>query len=174
VLCFLEVIIFNEEILLALCFFSFFFFCFNSLGSSVFDIFYSRATKFEADLLVSYSLSKQSITKLFDNYLASRGFSSKFKILAILSSNYLSSFLNYSIFKLTSSFYTLCSLKLSELAAFESKLLSVLQKKGVSLLLYPLIFQTAKNNLNLLTGLKSKGTVSLSFPSKVSVLKTLS
>merc|ERR1712194_177029 len=87
--CFFEVLIFNEEVLLALCFFCFIFFSFNSLGDSVLDIFQSRAAKFESDLLLSFNLTKQSIVKLFDNYFVSRGFSSKFSVLSLTISNYL-------------------------------------------------------------------------------------
>jgi hypothetical protein len=157
-----------------LCFFSFFFFCFNSLGGSVFDIFHSRATKFEADLLISFGSTKQSVTKLFDSYLLSRVFGSKFKIMSFISSNYLSVFTKYSVFKLSRTFYSACVSKLSELLAFEAKLLVAFQRKSVSLLLYPLIFQTAKSNLSLLAGLSSKASASVTSMSKVSILKSLS
>merc|ERR1711934_521974 len=121
-LCFFEVLIFNEEVLLALCFFCFIFFSFNSLGDSVLDIFQSRAAKFESDLLLSFNLTKQSIVKLFDNYFVSRGFSSKFSVLSLTISNYLNSYTTYSSFKLTRLFYSVSLSKLSELVAFESKL----------------------------------------------------
>lgn len=53
-LCVIEVIVFDEEILLALCFFCFIFFMFNNVGGSIFDTLTARATKFEEDLLVSF------------------------------------------------------------------------------------------------------------------------
>jgi hypothetical protein len=175
ILCFVEFIVFNEEILLALCFFSFFFFCFNSLGSTVFDIFHSRAAKFEADLLISFDATKQSLVKLFENYLISRGFGSKFKILSLITSNYLNAVFKFSAFKLNRTLYSACAAKLSELLAFEAKLLAAFQKKSVSLLLYPLIFQTVKNNLNLLTSLRSSSTLKLSASSaKTLILKSIS
>jgi hypothetical protein len=40
--------------------------------------------------------------------------------------------------------------KLTELSSFESKLIASFQEKCVSLLLYPLIFQTSTNSLALL------------------------
>jgi hypothetical protein len=52
--CAFEIIIFNEEILLLICFFSFIFVCFNSFSESVFDMFADRASKFEIDLLDSF------------------------------------------------------------------------------------------------------------------------
>jgi hypothetical protein len=170
-LCFLEVLIFNEEVLLALCFFSFIFFSFNSLGDSVLDIFQSRAVKFESDLLLSFNLTKQSVVKLFDNYFLSRGFSSKFKVLSLTVSNYLSFSAKYSSFKFTRLFYSVSLAKLSELVAFEMKLVSAFQKKGISLLLYPLIFQTVKSNTSLLDSLNVTPST---FKANVSVLKSLS
>jgi hypothetical protein len=174
VLCFFEVLIFNEEVLLALCFFSFIFFSFNSLGDSVVDIFQSRAAKFESDLLLSFNLTKQSVVKLFDNYFVSRGFSAKFKIISITVSNYLNSTAKYSSLTLNRLFYSISLSKLSELVAFESKLITAFQKKSVSLLLYPLIFQTAKSSISLLANLSSGTGKSTSFKTKISVLKSIS
>jgi len=51
VLCSVEFIVFNEEVLLALCFFSFIFFCFNLLSDSTAENLNSRANKFEAEFL---------------------------------------------------------------------------------------------------------------------------
>jgi hypothetical protein len=129
VLCFFEVLIFNEEVLLALCFFSFIFFSFNSLGGSVVDIFQSRATKFESDLLLSFNLSMQTVVKAFNNYFATCEFESKFKILSVTITNYLNIATKYSSFKLTRLLFTISSSKLSELVAFESKLVGLFQKK---------------------------------------------
>lgn len=174
VLCFFEVLIFNEEVLLALCFFSFIFFSFNSLGDSVVDIFHSRAAKFESDLLLSFNITKASFVTLFDNYFTLRGFGSKFQILSIIVSNYLSLSVKYSDFKFTRLFHSVCLAKLHELVAFEAKLLLAFQKKSISLLLYPLIFQTAKSNISLLSGLSTGTALSSAFKSKLSILKSLS
>ena len=175
ILCFLEFIVFNEEILLALCFFSFIFFSFNTLGDSVFDIFQSRAAKFEADLLLSFGLTKKSLVSKFDNFLSSRGFVSKFKVLSSCVSNYLTVFTKYSSFKLSSVFLSASFAKLAELSAFEGKLIAAFQKKCVSLLLYPLIFQTAKNNVAFLTNIASSGSkVSSEATTKINVLKSIS
>lgn len=170
-LCFVEFLVFNEETLLALCFFSFIFFSFNSLGDSVVDTFQSRALKFESDLLLSFNLTKQSLIKSFDNYFFSRGFGSKFKILSISVNNYLELSAKFSLFKLTRLFYITCSSKLQELSVFENKLFVSFQNKSVSLLLYPLIFQTAKTNISLLSNLD------IALPTsniKVSILKSIS
>jgi hypothetical protein len=173
VLCFFEVLIFNEEVLLALCFFCFIFFIFNSLGDSFLDIFQSRALKFESDLLFMFISTRQWFVKLFDKYLALRGLRSKFTILSITVGIYLGLSLKYSYFKFTQLSCSVSLAKLSELVAFEAKLVSAFQKKGISLLLYPLIFKTAKSNISLLGSLNS-GVMSSTSKAKVSVLKSLS
>jgi len=98
-LCFLEVIVFNEEILLAMCFFCFIFFSFNSLGDSIFETFQSRASKFEEDLLISYSNTKDNINSKFDNYTSFRSFVSKFKVISLSVEYYLTTFTNYYTYK---------------------------------------------------------------------------
>jgi hypothetical protein len=174
VLCGIEFIVFNEEILLALCFFSFIFFCFNTLSNSVFNSFDDRASKFEADLLVSYGSSKSLLTANFENLLQLRGFNSKFKILLTTIFFYFSQFTSYSVFKFSSSVLTSSASKLSELFLLDQKLIASFQKGCVVNLLYPLIFKTAKTNTALigasLATLKSVSTAS----SKSKVLKTLS
>ena len=99
-LCFVEFIVFNEEILLALCFFSFIFFSFNTLSVSVFESFESRAAKFESDLLLSFVANKQVFSTTFYNLIESRGFFSKAKIESLTFSSFTSI-----IFALMTSFF---------------------------------------------------------------------
>lgn len=54
VFSFLEVIVFDEEVLLALCFVCFIFFAYSYLSNSIYDIFEDRANKFESDLLLAF------------------------------------------------------------------------------------------------------------------------
>ena len=58
---FFDIIIFNEEILLALCFLAFLFYCFNTLSESIFSSFESRASQFENDLLFNFNNIKQKL-----------------------------------------------------------------------------------------------------------------
>lgn len=171
VFCFLEIIIFNEEVLLALCFFSFIFFIFNAMNATIFDIFHSRATKFESDLLISFNAAKNSISDKFLGFLASRYFVFKLKIMLSLVSDFLSTFLVYSTYNQKATFYSLCCAKLLELAASENKLLAAFRKKTVSLLLYPLIFKSASNSSFILDN--SLNSTS-SFPAKIAILKSIS
>ena len=173
VLCLLEVIVFNEEILLALCFFSFIFFIFNTLSGSIADMFNDRAAKFESDLLLSFALTKDNLVKQFETHKLARNFVLKFKVLSLNFSVFLSVYPKHSAHKLSTVFSATCFNKLAELVAFENKLLSDLKKKAISSLLYPLIFQTTTNNIGFLTNLASSIKQS-SISSKVSILKNLS
>jgi hypothetical protein len=72
-LSFFDFIVFNEEILLALCFLAFIFYCFNTLSDSVFNSFEDRASKFESDLVISYNSSKTALANNFQNFFKLRG-----------------------------------------------------------------------------------------------------
>ena len=166
-LCSIEFIVFNEEILLALCFFSFVFFSFNSFSDSVFTSLSERASKFESDFLVSFSVKKKSLKSDFQTFFSSHGFQTKFNILLTSVLVYLTFSKKTSFLKYSSSVYATSFAKLTELTLINNKLVSAFQKKCVVKLLYPLIFKSTKTEL-----------VSFSVSSKVSnsrsVLKLLS
>jgi hypothetical protein len=66
---------------------------------SIFDTFQSRAAKFEEDLLISFSSSKTSLVSKFSDFLLSRGFFTKFKILQLCVANYLNVFSRFFLHK---------------------------------------------------------------------------
>jgi hypothetical protein len=170
--CFFEFFVFNEEALLALCFFCFIFFSFNSLGNSVTDIFQSRAAKFESDLLISFSMTKETTSQLFYNYFAARGFGLKFNVWSIIIIHFLRFSQEYASFTYTRSFYLVSLAKLSELFYFNGKITANFQKKSISLLLYPLIFQSVKRNL--LVSAKLKRRIDPILKLQISILKSIS
>jgi len=170
-LCLIEFIVFNEEILLALCFLSFIFFCLNTLSDSVYDNFASRASKFESDLLISYSSTKQLLIAQFESSYKLRGFSSKFKLLLSSILIYLNSSKSYSAFNLSSNFVAAGSSKLNELVLLDNKLFVSFQENCISTLLYPLIFQTVKTS-TFLTYLPA--TTKQNFTTSAKILKSFS
>jgi len=172
IFCFFELIVFNEEILLALCFFSFIFFSFNSLGDSIFETFQSRSAKFEEDLLVSFSSTKNNLESKFSSFILSRNFVSKIQILSICVDNFLSVLTRYYSFKWFSLFFSSCVAKLSELSSFENKLIQSYQEASISLLLYPLIFQSSKNSVALIASV-TKTKVSTNKTQKVTLLRSV-
>jgi hypothetical protein len=90
VFSFFDFIVFNEEILLKLCFLSFLFYCFNTLSQSIFESFESRALKFEQDLLASFNTTKLSLIESFNVQLKFRSFVSQFNILMLALFSFLS------------------------------------------------------------------------------------
>lgn len=69
---FIELIVFNEEVLLALCFISFVFFAYSYLGDTIFAIFDDRAKKFEGDILVAFDSKHSSISAYANDLLLSK------------------------------------------------------------------------------------------------------
>ena len=95
----LDFIVFNEEILLTLCFLSFLFYCFNTLSESVAASFDARASKFEDDLLTTFAGSKNILISDFNTNLKLQNFVGKFSILMTSLIHYLSIFVNFLEYK---------------------------------------------------------------------------
>ena len=148
ILCFFEIIVFNEEILLTLCFFSFIFFCFNTLSGSVLDAFVSRGSKFEADLLSSFHQTKNSLFSDFDEAFKLRGFFPKFKIFLSSILLYLGGYKKYLTIKIASTIYNIGFAKINELVLANNRLAVGFQNNCIIKLLYPLIYQTVEYNLS--------------------------
>ena len=89
-LSFVDFIVFNEEILLTLCFLSFIFFCFNTLSESIASSFEARALKFEEDLLINFNNSKDLLISDFYANIKLQFFINKFAILLTGLIHYLS------------------------------------------------------------------------------------
>jgi len=94
-LSFLEIIVFNEEVLLALCFISFVLFAYNFLNVTVFTIFLDRANKFETDLLQALHVKFEGVKKDASAYKLSTLLLTKLQILEIQVTSY-SAFLHSS------------------------------------------------------------------------------
>ena len=147
ILCFFEIVVFNEEVLLTICFFSFIFFCFNVLSGSVLSIFTSRSIKFESDLLASYSLTKNGLLDDFSHFCKFSGFFTKFNLFLSLVLIFLDLHKNFSMLKISSIAYTIGFNKINELALIGNKFSTNFQNNCVIKLLYPLINQTITYNL---------------------------
>ena len=89
-LSFFEIIVFNEEILLTLCFLCFLFYVFNTLSDSIFSSFEQRASKFEDDLLSSFTVSKSALISDFSSYIKLRMYMDQITILMLSLLNFLS------------------------------------------------------------------------------------
>jgi hypothetical protein len=171
ILCFIEFIVFNEEILLALCFFSFVFFCFNSLSDSVYESFEARAAKIEADLLLSYASRHQTSVKAFENFLSFRGHTARYQMLNLAIISLFTRSNKFALVDATSKFKTFSFEKLAELIVIENKLVESFRKDCVSVLLYPLIFKTIKQQPSIFG---KSSSLTISSDAKISALKSFS
>ena len=142
------------------------------MGDSIFGTFQQRAAKFEEDLLVSFNETKKTLTTKFSNFLKVRGFVSKFQILSACVVNYLTVLKSYNSYNWFATLYVSATTKLSEVLAFENKLLASFQEKSVFLLMYPLIFQTSKNSLSILANATPKQVLTSS--PKLKILTVIS
>jgi hypothetical protein len=146
-LSFFDFIIFNEEILLALCFLSFLFYCFNTLSESIFSSFESRAAKFEQDLLASFDGSKLMIINEFNNHVKLNRFVEQFSILFACLSYFIDQCIAFLSYKPVLLYFQLSLAKLNELVISNLELVELLNKSYVIRLLYSLLLNTTKNNL---------------------------
>jgi hypothetical protein len=169
---FFEIIIFNEEALLTLCFVAFIFFCFNTLSVSVLEAFNARGAKFEADLFVSFQLTKTNISAKFSNFLKLRGILVKFKLLSTSIIFYLNQYKKFATTKIGAIIVNIGLDKLSELVLIQNKFVTDFQKKTILNTLYPLIFETT--NYNILSLFTSISGAKNKFSKKTDQLKFLS
>ena len=145
--CSVEFIVFNEEILLAICFFTFVFFSYNTFSDSIYNSLKSRATKFESDFLISFASKREASVSNFQKLFFTNGFQSKFQILLSSILAYLT-FTQYSLLLSKISTIQSSSLsKLTELMLINNRLISVFHKACIDQVLYPLIFKSKKNVL---------------------------
>ena len=151
ILSFFDFIVFNEEILLALCFLSFLFYCFNTLSDSVFSSFEARALKFEQDLLLSFNITKLSLTNEFNSYLKLRSFLEQFSILMTCLLKFLDQCVTFLNYKPSWVYYQACLIKFNELLMFNSNFINTFRKACVIQLLYSLILKKSTNDLTFLS-----------------------
>jgi hypothetical protein len=147
----LDFIVFNEEILLTLCFLSFLFYCFNTLSESVSSSFEARAIKFEQDLLLSFGVTKVTLTNEFNAHIKLIAFVTQFTILLSSLLNFLSKCSVYLQYKPSFIYFQLCLSKFNELVLSNKKFIVSVQKACIVQLLYSLILKKSTNDLTFLT-----------------------
>ena len=148
---FFDFIVFNEEILLTLCFLAFIFFCFNTLSETVFLIFETRALKFEEELLTTFNSSKNLLVSEFNTNLMLQFFINKFTILMVSLIHYLNVCKILLEFKSSWVFYQASLSKLNDLSLSNKKFTILFQKACVIQLLYSLILKKSNNDLTFLS-----------------------
>jgi hypothetical protein len=121
--------------------------------------------------LSSFSLTKSSIMDTFNSHITVRQFVSKISIIDTCQKTFLALNTSFLAFSAAEVLFSTCFAKLRLLSDLESELFVTFQQKCTVLFLYPLIFQTAKNNTSLLSVSRILPTTESSY--KVSILKTI-
>ena len=137
---FFEFIVFNEEVLLALCFISFVFFAYSYLGETIFSIFDDRAKKFESDILVVFGAKHITITSYASDLLLSKMIFSRLSLFEAFTRQY-----NVFVFEgmkgsRNSMLLSATISKFNEIVLTERKLKTALQKTNIQSAVYPFIF----------------------------------
>lgn len=154
VFSFLEIIVFNEEVLLALCFIAFVFFAYSSLNATVFDIFDDRAKKFEADLLLAFETKFEGSVSYFKELLFIKGVTNKLAVFEVLTNGYVDAIASSLNKRLLADSSTALNIKLNEIFVFEQKIFAQAQESCIQTLLYPVIFSLGKDYMTLLKKVK--------------------
>ena len=141
-----DIIIFNEEILLAFCFLTFLFYCFNTLSESAALTFDARAAKFEHDLLITFSSSKALLLANFSINLKFQFFINKFGVISSCLFYFYNSLLLSFSYKTSWVYYQACLVKLNELTLATNDFIAIFQKLCVTHLLYSLILIKSNNS----------------------------
>lgn len=148
---FLELIIFNEEVLLALCFVSFVFFAYSYLNETVASIFSDRASKFEADIITAFEAKYVSITSYANELSLSKALWSALVMIEVFVIEYNTSALNDMKTTNTLAIITTINTKFNEILINERSSKSTSSIASIQSAVYPLIFNVLTKNIKLLT-----------------------
>ena len=144
---FLELIVFNEEVLLALCFISFVFFSYCFLADNVTSIFTERAGKFKLDIAVAFDNKLTLIIETVNGLVHEKKLTRFIGFIDIIQNNTWS--LQYSDRwneQCAGFFWDGLITKLNKVVAIEQKLKLETQKQSIQSLVYPFVFTLIKRN----------------------------
>jgi hypothetical protein len=146
---FLEIIVFNEEVLLALCFIAFVFFAYGYLNKTVFEMFEDRASKFETDLLFAFKTKYSQIVSHSKSLLFSKNeLPSNLLVFEILAVKSISVSEEFTKAKLQSATTDSLSARLNDIFILEQNLAASTKKIFLQKVLYPLIFVLGKDYMS--------------------------
>jgi hypothetical protein len=137
---FIELIVFNEEVLLALCFISFVFFAYSYLNETIFDIFNDRAKKFESDILVAFESKHNAISLYANDLLLSKMILSGLSLFETCTRSHITFVFDSVRSSRRLSILSATVSKLNEALMVERKLKSASQKTNIQSAVYPFIF----------------------------------
>tara|TARA_B110000902_G_scaffold236538_1_gene282763 strand:+ start:2509 stop:3084 length:576 start_codon:yes stop_codon:yes gene_type:complete len=136
----LEIIVHNEEVLLALCFISFIFFAYSYLSDSVYEDFQKKVETLEGQLFSVISERFNSILAHFDELFLFKSLEAKLSIIEnLLYSRIFFHFFSFQQQALKDRVSSLITGKLMEVVRAEAKIVEEIQKKTMKSVLVSLI-----------------------------------
>merc|ERR1712224_267187 len=124
---FTEILVFNEEVLLALCFIAFVFFAYSKLNNTISSFFKDNALKLENELLYSLVLKLQNSNLLLESLAL-------FSISSFIN-NFFSNFINISLSKIHNSFKDISLLNENSIISTQRKKLRILNTNVIPLVI---------------------------------------
>jgi hypothetical protein len=150
ILSFFDIIVYNEEVLLTLCFLCFIFYCFQTLSGQVAEMFETRASQFEQNLLITYNGTKNLVISEFNTHIKLLNLMTNFKLLSKSLLNGIAVLFTFFEWTIVSVYFQTAIAKLNELAIFNQGFSTHYQKSCVSQLLYSIILTKTSNKLKML------------------------
>ena len=140
---FTEILVFNEEVLLALCFIAFAFFAYSKLNNTISSFFKDNALKLENELLYSLVLKSEKIIIQFNDSSHSRKLQNSNLLLESLAlfsissfiNNFFSNFINISLSKIHNSFKDISLLNENSIISTQRKKLRILNTNVIPLVI---------------------------------------
>lgn len=140
---FAEVIVFNEEVLLALCFIFFVFFAYSYIGSSVLAIFSDRSAKFEADILLAFESKHHAIKAKANDMFLYRTLVTGLSLFELCAYHYNTFTVNGLYIEHSVALSSYSTTFLNQLFASENLLKSAISRNNVQSMIYPAVFSIA-------------------------------
>ena len=143
----IEIIVHNEEVLLALCFVSFIFFAYSYLSDSVYEDFQKKVETLEGQLFSVISERFNSILVHFDELFLFKSLEAKLSIIEnLLYSRIFFHFFSFQQQALKDRVSSLITGKLMEVVRAEAKIVEEIQKKTMKSVLVSLILPASSFN----------------------------
>ena len=145
---FTELVVFNEEILLAFCFIAFVFFAYSFLSDTVFSISDDRAKKFESDIIFAFESKYLNVKSYADELVVSKKTLNAILFFETFMQRYASFGSKFAKGAHSSTLLSLTETKLNEIILTEQKLKTFTQKVNIQNVLFPVVFNLAKRIKN--------------------------
>jgi len=172
---FLELLVFNEEILLTLCFLSFIFFIYTSLGDSISSNFSDQARKYESGLLTAFNDRFTVIKSQIQLMYTFVNISTPFILFEYLFTVFVQKRKDFTQKSISISTTNLVLNKLSEIHGVEQQVITNAHSAIIQNLIYPLLFTSFKTKSIALfdTVKKSKTGYSALSKERTMILKSI-